>query len=157
MDSTFSSLSLSFVKYLNSKLNVCLIVCAATIIITQQSSSLPAAAAAATTLSSVTDISTSSSSRQPAAAALSSSLTAPPSDLYASTVALPAPPAPTLQPPALNQFAFVNSPHNIVDDAAPIHGWRCHCWNSTNGSEVCSFVYLISLNTFFYIERTYML
>lgn len=26
---------------------------------------------------------------------------------------------------------------NVVD-GAPLNGWQCHCWNSTNGLEVCT-------------------
>lgn len=47
------------------------------------------------------------------------------SEIFSST-ALPITTSSTLD------FVTSNAP-----DTTPIHGWQCHCWNSTNGSEVC--------------------
>lgn len=33
---------------------------------------------------------------------------------------------------------------NVVD-GAPLKGWQCHCWNSTNGLEVCKRLNIISI------------
>lgn len=39
----------------------------------------------------------------------------------------------TVTVPLMKQYDSVTS---LVNEAIPIQGWECHCWNSTDGSEV---------------------
>lgn len=150
MDTATSIQCLSFVKYLNSKCYVywyvCLIVCA--------TSSLPSVISSEVNNAS-TFISTSNNEVVTQFVAADSTATPHPAPFSLPLSAAPAPaaqlldadeqkshvdtmtkasslPSPTLQPP-LQNLDFVTSQ---VIDAEQIQGWRCYCWNSTNGSEV---------------------
>lgn len=145
MDTAAPSQCLSFVKYLNNKCYVCCYIC----LIVCATSSLPSVIS-----SEVTNVSTllstskavvesvADSTTMTTAQPLSSPLSAPPpaaqlldakeQKLFVDKMTKASLPSPTLQPP-LQKLDFVTSQ---VIDAEPIQGWRCYCWNSTNGSEV---------------------
>lgn len=141
MDVAASSQSLSFVKYLNSKCYVCcyicLIVCASSSLPSVLSSEVNNVSTSKAVVESVAD-STTTTTVQP----VSLPLSAPPpaaqllddndQKIFLDKMTKASQPSPTLQPP-LQKLDFVTSQ---VVDAEQIQGWRCYCWNSTNGSEV---------------------
>lgn len=146
MDTTASSQSFFYVKYLNSKCYVCCYIC----LIVCATSSLPSVISfevnnVSTLLStpkavveSVAD-STMTTTVPPLSLPL---LASPPAaqllddneqKIFVDKMTKASTPSPTLQPP-LQKLDFVTTQ---VIDAEQIQGWRCYCWNSTNGSEVC--------------------
>lgn len=144
MDTAASTQCLSFVKYLNSKCYMCCYIC----LIVCASSSLPSVISSevnnvATLLSTSKAVeSTADSTTTTTPPPLSLPLSAPPpaaqlldtneQKIFVGKTTNASMPSPTLQPP-LQKLDFVTSQ---VVDAEPIQGWRCYCWNSTNGSEV---------------------